>query len=411
MSKDHPLSFGFMIRIKQGLGFFCFVALLFLSLSPSASAQDAIRQRTFAVLEFDGVGVPDQTMQDVSERFANEYANFKKGEFILLNREQMRQNLQEQNIRVFGCSSFKCGVEAGNALGVDFIVVGTLTKNGPVYSLKSQLIDVEDERTISRAEYDNIMGDILTIMSTEVKKAAAFVASADVESDILQTKSVDAVEPEVIILPLEISLDETFDRQKISELINEWIRGEVTFSGRANLTDFKIEQQIIQKEEFKNGLMSSQVAKTIGLQYDATHVIMWTLRVTETKSQFVLNHFNIMDKPESVPKQKWLIGGLRTRFSTKKDMDEMKLNVRKYTWPILGATPPEGRFPKDGFFTKIWFKIINTIDNFFFYVENTYGITAVLIILVLLSGFGLFLTYKALEGEDPGPEIGFPPEY
>ena len=157
--------------------------------------------------------------------------------------------------------------------------------------------------------------------------------------------------------------------------------------------------------------MSSQVAKTIGLQYDATHVIMWTLRVTETKSQFVLNHFNIMDKPESVPKQKWLIGGLRTRFSTKKDMDEMKLNVRKYTWPILGATPPEGRFPKDGFFTKIWFKIINTIDNFFFYVENTYGITAVLIILVLLSGFGLFLTYKALEGEDPGPEIGFPPEY
>ena len=121
MSKDHPLSFGFMIRIKHGLGFFCFVALLFLSLSPSASAQDAIRQRTFAVLEFDGVGVPDQTMQDVSERFANEYANFKKGEFILLNREQMRQNLQEQNIRVFGCSSFKCGVEAGNALGVDLV--------------------------------------------------------------------------------------------------------------------------------------------------------------------------------------------------------------------------------------------------------------------------------------------------
>mgnify|MGYP000910508568 CR=1 FL=1 len=95
-----------MMRIKQGLGGFCFISLLFLSLSPSVSAQDAVRQRTVAVLEFDGVGIPDQTMQDVSERFAIEYANFKKGEFILLNREQMRQNLQEQQIRVFGCSSF-----------------------------------------------------------------------------------------------------------------------------------------------------------------------------------------------------------------------------------------------------------------------------------------------------------------
>ena len=400
-----------MMRIKQGWGYFSILLLLFLSLSPTASGQGSVKQSTVAVLEFDGVGVPDQTMQDVSERFANEYANFKKGEFILLNREQMRQNLQEQNIRVFGCSTFICGVEAGNALGVDFIVIGTLAKNGPVYSLKSQLIDVKNERTISRADYDNIMGDIVTIMSKEVKKAAAFLASADVESGVLQTKSVDAVEPQVIILPLEISLDETFDREKISELVNEWIRGEVTFSGRANLTDFNIEKQIIEKDEFKNGLMSRQVAKTIGLQHDATHVIMWTLRVTETKSQFILNHFNIMDKPENVPKEKWLIGGLRVRFSTRKDMNEMKLNVRKYTWPILGATPPEGRFPKDGFFTRLWFKIKNAIDSFFFYIENMYGITAVIIILLLLSGLGLFLGYKAVEGEDPGPEIGFPPDY
>ena len=399
------------MRIKQGWAAFSIIVLLFLSLSPVAYSQGAARLRTVAVLEFDGVGVPDQIMQDVSERFANEYANFKKGEFILLNREQMRQNLQDQNVRVFGCSTFKCGVEAGNALGADFIVIGTLTKNGPVYSLKSQLIDVKNERTISRADYDNIMGDIVTIMSTEVKKAAAFLASADVESGALQTKSVDAVEPQVIILPLEISLDETFDRAKISELVNEWIRGEVIFSGKANLTDYTIEKQIIQKEEFKNGIMSSQVAKTIGLQYDATHVIMWTLRVTETKSRFVLNHFNIMDKPESVPKQKWLIGGLRTRFSTQKDIDEMGLNVRKYTWPVLGTSPPEGRFPKDGFFRRMWFKIKNAIDSFFFYVENTYGITAVLIILLLLSGFGLFAVYKGLDGEDPGPEIGFPPEY
>ena len=49
--------------------------------------------------------------------------------------------------------------------------------------------------------------------------------------------------------------------------------------------------------------------------------------------------------------------------------------------------------------------------SFFFYIENMYGMTAVIIILLLLSGFGLFLGNKALQGDDPGPEIGFPPDY
>ena len=64
------------MRIKQGWGAFSIIVLLFLSLSPVAYSQGAARLRTVAVLEFDGVGVPDQIMQDVSERFANEYANF-----------------------------------------------------------------------------------------------------------------------------------------------------------------------------------------------------------------------------------------------------------------------------------------------------------------------------------------------
>jgi hypothetical protein len=36
---------------------------------------------------------------------------------------------------------------------------------------------------------------------------------------------------------------------------------------------------------------------------------------------------------------------------------------------------------------------------------------AVILILLLLSGFGLYFGYQASQGDDPGPEIGFPPEY
>ena len=396
-----------IIRVKQ---VFYVLSLLFLSIFSIASSQGP-RKITIAVLEFEGNGVPDQTMQDVSARFATEYAAFKGSKFIIIDRSQMRTTLQEQGIRVYGCSSFKCGLEAGNALGADYVVTGTLTKNGSVYSLKSQLIDIKSERTISRANYDNIVGDILTVMSKEVKKAAAYLASAKVESEVVQKEVAEISNQKVIILPLEITLDESFEAEQLAPLVNEWIRGEVTFSEKSNLVDFSIEKTILSKEEFKSGVMSNEVAKVIGKQNDATHVITWTLRVTENKSHVILNHFNILGRPESVLKSAWLEGGLRARFQSKTNIDVLKMDIRKYTWPILGATPPTGRFPKDSFFTRIWMKIKIAIDSFLFYIENTYGIAVVIIILLLLSGFGLAFGYDAVKGDTPEPGIGFPPEY
>ena len=388
-----------------------FLTLLF-SFSSNAFAQDNIQKKTFAVIEFDGTGVPSQTMQDITDRFAKEYSSFKKDQFTLINRAQMRRTLQEQNIKVFGCSTFKCGLEAGKSLDVDYIVIGSLVKNGPVYSLKSQLIDVKRSKTISRADYDNIIGDIISVMEKEVKKAAAYLASAKIEVEPVKVKEAPKeVVQKLLILPIEITLDQSFEQEKISSMINEWIRGEVTFSEKADLTDFQIEKSIMGKEEFKNGVMSNQVAKNIGLQNGATHVITWTFRVTKLKANFILNHFSIVDKPASILSDNWLSGGLRVRFSTKNDIDEMKMNVRKYTWPVLGSAPPTGRFPEDGFFARIWNKIRNAIDSFLFYIENVYGMAAVILILLLLSGFGLFFGYKATQGDDPGPEIGFPPEY
>ena len=398
------------MKIIRGKQVFCALSLLFLSI-PSIAFSQGPRKITIAVLEFEGNGVPDQTMQDVSARFATEYAAFKGSKFIIIDRSQMRTTLQEQGMRVYGCSTFKCGLEAGNALGADYVVTGTLTKNGSVYGLKSQLIDIKSARTISRANYDNIVGDILTVMSKEVKKAAAYLASAKVESEVVQKEVAEISNQKVIILPLEITLDESFEAEQLAPLVNEWIRGEVTFSEKSNLVDFSVEKAILSKEEFKSGVMSNEVAKVIGKQNDATHVITWTLRVTKNKSHVILNHFNILGRPESVLKSAWLEGGLRARFQTTTDIDVLKMNIRKYTWPILGATPPTGRFPVDSFLTRLWMKIKIAIDSLLFKIENTYGIAVVILILLLLSGFGLAFGYDAIKGDDPGPGIGFPPEY
>ena len=234
-------------------------------------------------------------------------------------------------------------------------------------------------------------------MDKEVKKAAAYLASAKIEVDPVKAKEgPKEVVQKLLILPIEITLDQSFEQEKISTMINEWIRREVIFSEKASLTDFEIEKSIMGKEEFKNGVMSNQVAKNIGLQNEATHIITWTFRVTELKANFILNHFSIVDKPESVFKENWLTGGLRVRFSTKNDIDEMKMNVRKYTWPVLGATPPTGRFPNDGFFARMWNKIRNAIDSFLFYIENVYGMTAVILILLLLNTKPCFKSNKII---------------
>ena len=158
----------------------------FLTFSMQSFIPQEVIRNPFAVIEFDGTGVPSQTMQDITDRFAKEYSSFKKDQFTLINRAQMRRTLQEQNIKVFGCSTFKCGLEAGKSLDVDYVVIGSLVKNGPVYSLKSQLIDVKRSKTISRADYDNIIGDIISVMEKEVKKAAAYLASAKIEIETVK---------------------------------------------------------------------------------------------------------------------------------------------------------------------------------------------------------------------------------
>ncbi len=127
-----------------------FIFLLIASISTPGLSQNSVRRQTIAVLEFEGNGVPDQTMQDVTKRFASEYAAFKGKKFILLDRNQMQRSLQEQGVRIYGCSTFKCAMDAGVVLGADFVVVGTLTKNGSVYNLRSQLIDVKNSKTVSR---------------------------------------------------------------------------------------------------------------------------------------------------------------------------------------------------------------------------------------------------------------------
>jgi hypothetical protein len=77
---------------------------------------------------------------------------------------------------------------------------------------------------------------------------------------VVQKEVAEVSNQKVIILPLEITLDKSFEAEQLALLVNEWIRGEVTFSEKSNLVDFSIEKTILSKEEFKSGVMSNEVA-------------------------------------------------------------------------------------------------------------------------------------------------------
>jgi len=96
------------------------------------------------------------------------------------------------------------------------------------------------------------------------------------------------------------------------------------------------------------------------------------------------------------------------------DMDIISASVEDDAIAIYinnGAAAPDGRFPADSFFARLWMKIKIAIDSFLFYIEFMYGAAYVIAILLLLSGLGLGVGYKVVTGGDGGSGIEFPPDY
>jgi len=369
-------------------------------------------QETVAVLDFEGIGVPSDITRALSNRFASEFFDLSQGKYVLIERQKMGEILKEQGVQMSGCVTSECAVEVGNALGAQFMIAGSISKVGTIYTISTRLIDVETTTVIGSSNYDHKSPNISGVLTHGIRKAAALLALQKYLPDQgLAEDKKSTPKQAVVILPMEVTLGEAFEKETLIDELTDWIRGEVTFSERVDLIDYQTEKAIVASGEYDSGVMSDSVAKVIGEKVDATHVITWTLRVTETKCHLILKHFNIVAKPDSVSKAKWLVGGIRVRFSTKKDLEDLKMNVRKYTWPLLGAAAPDGRFPADSFFARLWMNIKIAIDSFFFYIEFMYGAAYVIAILLLLSGLGLGFGYKVVTGGDDGPGIEFPPDY
>jgi len=95
---------------------------------------------TVAILDFEPRGISTLEAQTLTDRFATEINN--TGKVVLVDRNSMREVMQEQGYTEVECSSEECAAEVGAMLGVQFMISGAIGKLGDTYTIDAKMFEV-----------------------------------------------------------------------------------------------------------------------------------------------------------------------------------------------------------------------------------------------------------------------------
>ena len=98
----------------------------------------------------------------ISKRLASELISLNV--YQLFERSKVNKILEEKKYQYSNCADASCAVEIGKLVGVQHIVVGTISKIGNTYSVDSRIINVESGKSLISAEYStqNSIDDVIT---------------------------------------------------------------------------------------------------------------------------------------------------------------------------------------------------------------------------------------------------------
>ncbi len=118
-----------------------------------------------AVMSLEGKGISQQESEILSERLRS--ALVQDGRYLVIERNQMEEILKEQGFQKSGCVSSECLIQAGQLLGVELLVGGSVGKIGDSYAIDVRLFNVataEISNAVTR-DYRGAIDGLLTIMS------------------------------------------------------------------------------------------------------------------------------------------------------------------------------------------------------------------------------------------------------
>jgi TolB-like protein len=126
-----------------------------------------------AVVDLDAFAISEAETQALTNRLRIEF--FRTERFVVLERDQMQNILMEQDFQLSGCTTTDCLVEIGRLLNVKFIVAGSISRVGQMYSVEIRLVAIETGKIVAATVVD-MDGSISDLLVKGMKLAAAQIA-------------------------------------------------------------------------------------------------------------------------------------------------------------------------------------------------------------------------------------------
>jgi len=157
---------------------------------------------SLAVLNLNSIGenIPRTDLSLISARLAEELSN--RGLFHTMSQRDMERGLFSKNLDPAGCSSIECAVRAGIALGVQLVVVGTISQNVSSYGVDLQMVHVSS-KSVVKDYRDNVEGDLNDLYSNMRFIAQEFIGLA-------RTQSKPGTKQETLLPPSQQPATESF---------------------------------------------------------------------------------------------------------------------------------------------------------------------------------------------------------
>lgn len=132
-----------------------------------ACGQDKL---TLAVMDLDGDGIQQAYLEVLSDRLRSELLFSEQ--FEIVQRARMHNILQEQGLRLQGCTTPFCAAKVGRMIGVDRIVIGSMNKAEDMYSSYIRMVDVESGKVVKTVSVDCGECEIKRVISETIPELA-----------------------------------------------------------------------------------------------------------------------------------------------------------------------------------------------------------------------------------------------
>jgi TolB-like protein len=111
------------------------------TLKEDAQKTASMERMRLAIIDFTSKGISRADAEMVNDLLRSKMIN--TGEFIIVERSQMKEIMREQSLQMSGCTDTACAVKVGRLLSARKILVGTVNKWRRKILITGRIIDVE----------------------------------------------------------------------------------------------------------------------------------------------------------------------------------------------------------------------------------------------------------------------------